>query len=167
MAAEYFVFVTVPYSTNQRVYYPYAVLKHIFKCECCHLVWHTGFYVSAWHPAPGATNDQIAETALTKSCVTIIEKFILKMLRLFHLLLFTWMVVATTPSSHLPVSHNVRKHTSCVKVGLTAYLCPPPPSHILFIFTSFILDSDQSTRVTLLCLHCVTCGYLLLITQKR
>ena len=31
--------------------------------------------------------------------------------------------------------------------------------------TIFSLDLDHSTRATLLCLHCVTCGYLLLITE--
>ena len=29
------------------------------------------------------------------------------------------------------------------------------------------LDLDHSTHVTLLCLHCVTCGYLLLIAQNN
>ena len=37
---------------------------------------------------------------------------------------------------------------------------------ITAFFTIFNLDLDHSTHVTLLCLHCVTCGYLLLIAQR-
>ena len=37
---------------------------------------------------------------------------------------------------------------------------------ITAFFTVFRLDLDHSTRVTLLCLNCVTCGYLLLIAQR-
>ena len=44
---------------------------------------------------------------------------------------------------------------------------PTPSFSQPFYFTSFIHDSDQSIRVTLLCLQCVTCGYLILVTQKR